>query len=97
MRRFCYQEVKAVDEKTVTITTIAQRDLEFISYLTSAIIPKGYTMIRRPIVSTGPFMYVSRSRRKSRHQRLTITGDPRAYLDKVTYKIYEKRRALVTA
>ena len=35
------QEVKAVDERTVTIT-IAQRDLEFISYLTSAIIPKGY-------------------------------------------------------
>lgn len=54
------QEVKAVDEKTVTIT-IAQRDLEFISYLTSAIIPKGYDDQATHPVGTGPFMYVSRS------------------------------------
>ena len=35
------RSVEALDEKTVTVT-IAQRDLEFISYMTAAIIPAGY-------------------------------------------------------
>ena len=35
------RSVEALDEKTVTVT-IAQRDLEFISYMTVAIIPAGY-------------------------------------------------------
>lgn len=71
------QEVKAVDERTVTIT-IAQRDLEFISYLTSAIIPKGYDDQATHPVGTGPFMYVSQAprRRTSSSSALTITGGP---------------------
>ena len=91
------QEVKAVDEKTVTIT-IAQRDLEFISYLTSAIIPKGYDDQATHPVGTGPFMYVSRSPQENFViQRFDDYWGTPAYLDKVTYKIYESADALVTA
>ena len=91
------QEVKAVDEKTVTIT-IAQRDLEFISYLTSAIIPKGYDDQATHPVGTGPFLYVSRSPQENFViQRFDDYWGTPAYLDKVTYKIYESADALVTA
>ena len=91
------QEVKAVDERTVTIT-IAQRDLEFISYLTSAIIPKGYDDQATHPVGTGPFMYVSRSPQESFViQRFDDYWGTPAYLDKVTYKMYESADALVTA
>lgn len=91
------QEVKAVDERTVTIT-IAQRDLEFISYLTSAIIPKGYDDQATHPVGTGPFMYVSRSPQENFViQRFDDYWGIPAYLDKVTYKIYESADALVTA
>ena len=91
------QEVKAVDERTVTIT-IAQRDLEFISYLTSAIIPKGYDDQATHPVGTGPFMYVSRSPQENFViQRFDDYWGTPAYLDKVTYKIYESADALVTA
>lgn len=91
------QEVKAVDERTVTIT-IAQRDLEFISYLTSAIIPKGYDDQATHPVGTGPFLYVSRSPQENFViQRFDDYWGTPAYLDKVTYKIYESADALVTA
>lgn len=53
-------DIHAEDERTVVIT-IADRDLEFISYLTSAIIPEGYTEQATAPIGTGPFQFVSRS------------------------------------
>ena len=53
-------DVYAEDDKTVIIT-IADRDLEFISYLTSAIIPEGYSEQATAPIGTGPFQFVSRS------------------------------------
>ena len=89
------QEVKAVDEKTVTIT-IAQRDLEFISYLTSAIIPKGYDDQATHPVGTGPFLYVSRSPQENFViQRFDDYWGEKPSLSKVTYKIIENADSVV--
>ena len=89
------QEVKAVDEKTVTIT-IAQRDLEFISYLTSAIIPKGYDDQATHPVGTGPFMYVSRSPQENFViQRFDDYWGEKPDLTKVTYKIIENADSIL--
>ena len=89
------QEVKAVDEKTVTIT-IAQRDLEFISYLTSAIIPKGYDDQATHPVGTGPFMYVSRSPQENFViQRFDDYWGEKPSLSTVTYKIIENADSVV--
>ena len=53
-------DVYAEDDRTVVIS-IASPDLEFLSYLTSAIIPEGYTDQATAPVGTGPFQFVSRS------------------------------------
>lgn len=53
-------DVYAEDERTVVIQ-IESPDLEFISYLTSAIIPEGYTEQATAPIGTGPFQFVSRS------------------------------------
>lgn len=47
------KSVEALDEKTVAVT-IAQRDLEFISYMTAAIIPADYEVKRKAPVGTRP-------------------------------------------
>lgn len=54
------KSVEALDEKTVAVT-IAQRDLEFISYMTAAIIPADYENQDTAPVGTGPFKFVSRT------------------------------------
>ena len=54
------EEVKAVDEMTVEIT-IKAADLDFLSYLTEAIVPDGYDQLATAPMGTGPFKYVSRS------------------------------------
>ena len=54
------KSVEALDEKTVAVT-IAQRDLEFISYMTAAIIPADYENQATAPVGTGPFRFVSRT------------------------------------
>lgn len=53
-------DVHAEDERTVVIT-IEAPDLEFISYLTSAIIPEGYAEQATAPIGTGPFQFISRS------------------------------------
>ena len=54
------KSVEALDEKTVAVT-IAQRDLEFIGYMTAAIIPADYENQDTAPVGTGPFKFVSRT------------------------------------
>ena len=89
------KSVEALDEKTVTIT-IAQRDLEFISYMTAAIIPAGYENQDTAPVGTGPFRFVSRTPQQDFvMERFEDYWGAPAWLDKVTYKICENADALV--
>ena len=89
------RSVEALDEKTVTVT-IAQRDLEFISYMTAAIIPAGYADQATAPVGTGPFRFVSRTpQEKFIMERYEDYWGTPAWLDKVTYKICENADALV--
>ena len=89
------KSVEALDEKTVAVT-IAQRDLEFISYMTAAIIPADYENQDTAPVGTGPFKFVSRTPQQDFViERFEDYWGTPAWLDKVTYKICENADALV--
>mgnify|MGYP002418154691 FL=1 len=89
------KSVEALDEKTVAVT-IAQRDLEFISYMTAAIIPADYENQDTAPVGTGPFKFVSRTPQQDFvMERFEDYWGAPARLDKVTYKICENADALV--
>lgn len=89
------KSVEALDEKTVAVT-IAQRDLEFISYMTAAIIPADYENQDTAPVGTGPFKFVSRTPQQDFvMERFEDYWGAPAWLDKITYKICENADALV--
>ena len=89
------KSVEALDEKTVAVT-IAQRDLEFISYMTAAIIPADDENQDTAPVGTGPFRFVSRTPQQDFvMERFEDYWGAPAWLDKVTYKICENADALV--
>ena len=89
------KSVEALDEKTVAVT-IAQRDLEFISYMSAAIIPADYENQDTAPVGTGPFKFVSRTPQQDFvMERFEDYWGAPAWLDKVTYKICENADALV--
>lgn len=89
------KSVEALDEKTVAVT-IAQRNLEFISYMTAAIIPADYENQDTAPVGTGPFRFVSRTPQQDFvMERFEDYWGAPAWLDKVTYKICENADALV--
>ena len=89
------KSVEALDEKTVAVT-IAQRDQEFISYMTAAIIPADYENQDTAPVGTGPFKFVSRTPQQDFvMERFEDYWGAPAWLDKVTYKICENADALV--
>lgn len=89
------KSVEALDEKTVAVT-IAQRDLEFISYMTAAIIPADYENQDTAPVGTGPFRFVSRTPQQDFvMERFEDYWGAPAWLDKVTHKICENADALV--
>lgn len=89
------KSVEALDEKAVAVT-IAQRDLEFISYMTAAIIPADYENQDTAPVGTGPFKFVSRTPQQDFvMERFEDYWGAPAWLDKVTYKICENADALV--
>ncbi len=89
------KSVEALDEKTVAVT-IAPRDLEFISYMTAAIIPADYENQDTAPVGTGPFRFVSRTPQQDFvMERFEDYWGAPAWLDKVTYKICENADALV--
>ena len=89
------QSVEALDEKTVAIT-IAEPSNEFISFLTTAILPADYDQQDTAPVGTGPFKFVSRSAQESivLEKFDAYWGTP-AQLDKVTYKIIENAEGLL--
>jgi peptide/nickel transport system substrate-binding protein len=91
------QSVKAQDQKTVVITLKAA-DNDFLSYLTTAILPRDYANQDTAPVGTGPFKFVSRTAQDSLvlEKFDDYWGTP-ASLDRVTFKIIENSDALLLA
>ena len=89
------QSIDIPDEKTVAIT-ISEPSNEFISYLTTAILPADYTEQDTKPVGTGPFKFVSRTAQDSivLEKFDEYWGTP-AQLDKVTLKIMENADSLM--
>ena len=89
------EAVEAVDERTVAIT-ISEPSNEFISYLTTAVLPADYTEQDTAPVGTGPFRFVSRTAQDSivLERFEDYWGTP-AQLDKVTLKIIENADSLM--
>ena len=89
------QSVEAVDARTVAIT-IAEPSNEFISYMTTAILPADYDQQDTAPVGTGPFKFVSRVAQDNIVlERFDEYWGTPAYLDKVTFKIMENADSLV--
>ena len=81
---------------TLTISLPSPNN-EFLAYLTCAIIPAEYVQDIAP-VGTGPFKFVSRQAQQNvvLERFEDYWGEP-AYLDRITYLIYENPEALVMA
>ena len=88
------RSVEAADDRTVVIKTDAPY-LEFLSYLTAAVIPEGSDPADG-LIGTGPFRFVSRKAQENLviERFADYWGTP-AYLDKVTFKIIENANMLV--
>ena len=89
------QSMEAPDDRTVVIT-ISEPSNEFISYLTTAVLPADYDQQDTAPVGTGPFKFVSRTAQDSivLEKFDAYWGTP-AYLDRVTYKIIENADSLL--
>ena len=89
------QDIKTPDDKTVAIT-ISEPSNEFISYMTTAVLPAGYDKQDTDPVGTGPFKFVSRTAQDSvvLEKFNEYWGTP-AQLDKVTLKIMENADSLM--
>ena len=89
------EAIEAPDERTVTIT-ISEPSNEFISYMTTAVLPADYDQQDTAPVGTGPFKFVSRTAQDSvvLEKFGEYWGTP-AYLDKVTLKIIENADSLM--
>ena len=89
------QDIKTPDDKTVAIT-ISEPSNEFISYMTTAILPADYDKQDTDPVGTGPFKFVSRTAQDSvvLEKFDGYWGTP-AQLDKVTLKIMENADSLM--
>ena len=89
------QDIKTPDDKTVAIT-ISEPSNEFISYMTTAILPADYDKQDTAPVGTGPFKFVSRTAQDSvvLEKFDGYWGTP-AQLDKVTLKIIENADSLM--
>ena len=91
------ESVTAKDEKTVEIK-ISEANIEFLAYLTAAIIPAGYDAQATRPVGTGPYKYVSRSPQEN--IVLERYGDywgGAASIYRVTYRILDNAEAIMMA
>ena len=89
------QDIETPDDKTVAII-ISEPSNEFISYMTTAILPADYDKQDTDPVGTGPFKFVSRTAQDSivLEKFNEYWGTP-AQLDKVTLKIMENADSLM--
>lgn len=91
------KSVEATGEDTVVIT-LGSANIEFLAYLTVAVIPKDYADQATAPVGTGPFRYVSRTPQENIVlERFDDYWGEGAKVEKVTYKIYENSDALLLA
>ncbi|WP_295581154.1 ABC transporter substrate-binding protein [uncultured Oscillibacter sp.] len=89
------EAVEAPDEGTVVIT-ISEPSNEFLSYLTTAVVPADYTQQDTAPVGTGPFRFVSRAAQDAIVlERFDDYWGTPAYLDRVTLKIVENADSLM--
>lgn len=89
------QSIETPDDKTVAIT-ISEPSNDFISYMTTAVLPADYDKQDTDPVGTGPFKFVSRTAQDSvvLEKFNEYWGTP-AQLDKVTLKIMENADSLM--
>jgi len=89
------ESIDVPDERTVAIT-IAEPNNEFISFLTTAILPADYTEQDTAPIGTGPFKYVSRAAQDNivMEKFDGYWGEP-AQLNKVTFKIIENADSIL--
>lgn len=81
-------DISAPDEKTVVLT-LSKPNTELLCYLTGAIIPCDYDAQATAPVGTGPFCFTSYSPLESFvMERFEEYYGEKAFLDKVTFKIY---------
>ena len=88
----------SVDGNQITMTLSAPNP-DFLSYVASVyIVPAGYDQQATQPVGTGPFKFLSRSVQENiiLEKHTEYYGAP-AYLDRVTYRIFEDANALFTA
>ncbi len=91
------EDISAPDDRTVVIK-IKEPNLEFLTYLTVAIVPANAEDLATQPVGTGPFKYISRSPQENIVlEKFDEYWGESAQLDKVTYQIYEDSTALVMA
>lgn len=81
------QNVEAVDDQTIVLT-LKEGNIEFLAYLTEAIIPADYDDQDTHPIGTGPFQFVSRTPQEGMviEKFPDYWGTP-AYLDQVEYKV----------
>ncbi len=92
------QKVEIVDERTVKLT-LSEPNGDLLSYLASVYItPAGEANLATAPVGTGPFKFVSRSVQDNvvMEKFADYWGTP-AYLDKLTFKIFEDTSALMSS
>lgn len=90
------ESVNILDENTVEIR-LTEPDTEFLSYMTTAIIPKDNADLETNPIGTGPFRYVSRSPQENviLAKNEDYWGE-KAHLDEVEFKIVSDADMLVT-
>lgn len=81
------ESVEATDDQTVVIT-LSEANIEFLAYLTEAIIPADYDGQDTHPIGTGPFQFVSRTPQEGMviEKFEDYWGTP-AYLDRVEYRV----------
>jgi len=88
-------KVEATDETHVAITLTAA-DTDFLSYLTTAIVPKDSTDLDTNPIGTGPYKYVSRSPQENIIvTRFDDYWGEKAFLKDVTFKIESNPDSIV--
>lgn len=90
------EHIEVPEEGRTVIITLREPDSEFLSYLTTAILPADYDQQDTAPVGTGPFKFVSRAAQDNivLERFDGYWGEP-AYLDKVTYKIIENADSIL--
>ena len=85
-----------IPDGNTLVLTLTEPSVEFLSYLTSAVIPQDYDGQDTAPVGTGPFRFVSRTAQDSLVlERFDGYWGEKAKLDRVTYRIIENADSIL--